>query len=366
VLLDTQTLIVVAIVVALVPALMGALVWQTMRSYPGRWVLGNFMAVVSLILLRLRDTVPDWLSIVVANALAIATAIAYLQGIRRFRGLRVAWWVDCTVLALGTLGVTYFRYATNNINARILVISALLGCIGIACGITLLTEMPRHQRTAYTLTGFAFLIGGAVHFVRGFYELFYAPVTSLFDRTPSNTIFFLLVSGGALSWSLGFILLTGERIGTEAQPAFGPNRAAIAPEHPALFPEIVPDKEVRQQLRRILDSDVFRRSAQMERFLTLIVERSLLGHPEQLKEYALGRDVFHRGEDYDPRADAIVRVEAQRLRRKLREYYESQGTGDLVMIDIPAGAYVPAFRYVQLGPITRAPDPPVRNYPSNG
>ncbi len=345
-LLDTQTLIVVAIVVALVPALMGALVWKTMRTYPGRWVLGNLMAVVSLILLRLRDTVPDSLSIVLANALAMASGIAYLQGIRRFRGLRVAWWVDCALLALGTLGVTFFRYATNNINARILVISAVLGCIGIACGITLLSEMPGHRRTAYMLTGFAFLIGGAVHFVRGFYELFYAPVTSLFDRTPSNTIFFLLVSGGALSWSLGFVLLTGERLGAETDEAFASSKkVSISGVKPP--PQAVPDDEVRQQLRRILDSDVFRRSAQMERFLTLVVERSLLGHPEELKEYALGRDVFHRGEDYDPRADSIVRVEAQRLRRKVREYYETQGLADRVLIDLPAGSYVPIFRYTQ-------------------
>jgi hypothetical protein len=81
--------------------------------------------------------------------------------------------------------------------------------------------------------------------------------------------------------------------------------------------------------------------------LTIVVERSFLGHPEDLKEYALGRDVFHRGEDYDPRADSIVRVEAQRLRRKLREYYESQGREDRVIIDLPAGSYVPSFRYLQ-------------------
>jgi hypothetical protein len=83
----------------------------------------------------------------------------------------------------------------------------------------------------------------------------------------------------------------------------------------------------------------------MERFLSVAVERTLTGHPEKLKEYALGRDVFNRGEDYDPRADSIVRVEAQRLRRKLREYYESYGRDDIVIVEVPAGSYVPLFRY---------------------
>jgi hypothetical protein len=109
--------------------------------------------------------------------------------------------------------------------------------------------------------------------------------------------------------------------------------------------ETVWDADVRRQLHRIVESEVFRRSAQMERFLTLAVERALEGRPEELKEYALGRDVFNRGEDYDPRTDSIVRVEAQRLRRKLREYYESHGGSDPVVITLPPGSYVPAFEY---------------------
>jgi hypothetical protein len=87
----------------------------------------------------------------------------------------------------------------------------------------------------------------------------------------------------------------------------------------------------------------------MERFLTLAVERALMGHPEELKEYALGRDVFNRGEDYDPRVDSIVRVEAQRLRRKLREYYDSYGANDTVIVEFHPGSYVPFFRYRRLG-----------------
>jgi hypothetical protein len=344
VLLDTQTLVVVAIVVALVPALMGAMVWHTMRTYPGRWVLGNFMAVAALILLRLRGTIPDFLSIVVANGFAMAAGIAYLQGIRRFRGFPITWWPECALGALGVASLSYFRYVTDNIHARILVISLVLGSIGVACGVTLLNEMPRQRRVPYLLTGLAFAIGAFVHFMRGFYEFVFAPVSSVFDRTPVNSIFFLLVAAGSLSWSLGFILLTGERLRTHEHEIVIPT-VVVARSVPPL-PDLVPPDEVRLQVRKILSSDVFRRSPQMERFLTLVVERSFTGPPEELKEYALGRDVFHRGEDYDPRADSIVRVEAQRLRRKLREYYENHGAQDPVFIDLPAGSYVPIFRYI--------------------
>jgi hypothetical protein len=64
----------------------------------------------------------------------------------------------------------------------------------------------------------------------------------------------------------------------------------------------------------------------------LVVERSLLGRPGELKEDALSRDVFNRGENYDPRTDSIVRVEAQRLRRKLRKYYDTRGSEDPVIV----------------------------------
>ena len=347
--LDTQTLVVVAIVVMLVPALIGAMVWQTMRTYPGRWVLGNFLAVLALVLLALRGHVPDWLSIVVANALAMAAGAAFLQGIRQFRNLNIAWWPECTLGVIGVLGVVYYRYAVDNIKARILVISAVLGSIGIACGLTLLKGMPQQRRIPYLLTGLAFTAGGTVHFVRGTFQFFYAPVTTLFDRTPSNVLFFLLISFGAMTWSLGFILLTGERLGGEEG-----ERHVLRRKFPISSPQSVPDlvseDEVREQLRKILNSDVFRRSAQMERFLSLVVERSLGGRPDELKEYILGKDVFHRGDDYDPRADSIVRVEAQRLRRKLRQYYETQGIADTVLIDLPAGTYAPIFRYLHPGP----------------
>ncbi|HYL39087.1 MAG TPA: hypothetical protein VEV17_24430 [Bryobacteraceae bacterium] len=224
--------------------------------------------------------------------------------------------------------------------------SVALGSIGIACGVILLKEMPRGRRTGPAITGLVFTLAGIIQVIRGIYVFAFAPVTDLFDRSPSNTLFFLAASAGAVSWSLGFIVLTGERLGADAEGVLHPSaRKATAVSLPAL-PRIVPEIEVRRQLQRILESDVFRRSAQMERFLTLVVERSLLGHPEELKEYALGRDVFNRGNDYDPRADSIVRVEAQRLRRKLREYYESQGNGDPVLIDLPAGSYVPVFRYL--------------------
>jgi TolB-like protein len=101
--------------------------------------------------------------------------------------------------------------------------------------------------------------------------------------------------------------------------------------------------EIRAQLERILKSRVFKNSERLQRFLKFAVECALDGTTDRLKESVVGRVVFDRGTDYDPRTDSIVRVESQRLRRRLREYYEGDGRSDPVVINFRAGSYVPIF-----------------------
>jgi TolB-like protein len=101
--------------------------------------------------------------------------------------------------------------------------------------------------------------------------------------------------------------------------------------------------DIRRQLERILASGGFANAERMSRFLRYVVERSIAGESEQIKEYSIGVDVFGRNAEYDPRLDSIVRVEARRLRSKLDEYYAADGRHDDVIISIRRGAYVPAF-----------------------
>jgi TolB-like protein len=82
----------------------------------------------------------------------------------------------------------------------------------------------------------------------------------------------------------------------------------------------------------------------MSRFLRFTVERALAGQSDQLKEYVLGVEVFDRKGSYDPRVDPIVRVEARRLRSKLKSYYDGEGRADDLIIEFPKGTYAPVFR----------------------
>jgi TolB-like protein len=107
-------------------------------------------------------------------------------------------------------------------------------------------------------------------------------------------------------------------------------------------------EEIRVQLDRILASEPFVNSDRLSRFLRYVVERTLAGEGDRIKEYVVGTEVFDRGEEYDPRVDSIVRVEAGRLRAKLDEYYNGLGSSDPLIIRMRRGGYAPVFESRQL------------------
>ena len=80
---------------------------------------------------------------------------------------------------------------------------------------------------------------------------------------------------------------------------------------------------IRSQLDAILASDLFARSERLSQFLRFIVERTLAGEGDALKEQVIAVELYGRGADFNTAADPIVRVDARRLRDKLREYYAS-------------------------------------------
>jgi hypothetical protein len=101
---------------------------------------------------------------------------------------------------------------------------------------------------------------------------------------------------------------------------------------------------IQEELERILATRWLKDSQQLSALLRHIVEETLAGRADGLKEYSLGLQVFHRPPDYDPRTDAIVRVQASLLRKRLAAYYENEGSGSTVRIELPRGGYVPEFR----------------------
>ncbi len=102
---------------------------------------------------------------------------------------------------------------------------------------------------------------------------------------------------------------------------------------------------VRIQLTRILSSGEFDASERNRRFLEYVVEETVEGRADRIKAYSIATSVFGRDDDFDPQQDAIVRIEAGRMRRSLEHYYLTSGQGDPIRITIPIGSYVPSFSH---------------------
>ncbi len=102
----------------------------------------------------------------------------------------------------------------------------------------------------------------------------------------------------------------------------------------------------RAELEAVLQSKNFKRAPTLANLLSYLCEKLFAGEAHQIKEYSVGVEVFHRGPSFDQDSDSIVRVEANRLRKRLAEYYAEEGASHRLRIVIPLGQYVPDFESV--------------------
>jgi tetratricopeptide (TPR) repeat protein len=100
----------------------------------------------------------------------------------------------------------------------------------------------------------------------------------------------------------------------------------------------------REHLNHVIGSRHFVGAPRLARFLTFVVETVLAGQGDQIKESLIAIEVYGRRPDYNPQIDSTVRVEAGRLRARLRQYYETAGQDQPFEIELPKGGYVPVFR----------------------
>jgi hypothetical protein len=103
--------------------------------------------------------------------------------------------------------------------------------------------------------------------------------------------------------------------------------------------------DIQAALKNILSSAAFRNSKRCQDFLRYVVEKTLAGEADTLKERTIGIEVFGKDLAYDASGDPLVRVRAGDIRKRLGMYYFSQPHPSGVVIELPSGSYVPTFRY---------------------
>ena len=112
------------------------------------------------------------------------------------------------------------------------------------------------------------------------------------------------------------------------------------------------DAAIRAQLERSSPARSSPDPQQLRRFLSFIVEQSLAAQGHTLKESVLAHELYGKGTDFDGGTDPVVRVDARRLRDKLREFYEGR-CADPIVISLPKGSYVPVFEGNSASPADR-------------
>jgi hypothetical protein len=117
-----------------------------------------------------------------------------------------------------------------------------------------------------------------------------------------------------------------------------------------------------QLIERILATGPFQKSGRLRELLPYMAERTIHGHSHELSEHNIGIRVFGKAAGYSPADDSSVRVHARQLRLKLHEYFDGEGRGETMVVEIPKGFYTPVFRTLQQPSVQQvmdAPQPPV-------
>lgn len=102
-------------------------------------------------------------------------------------------------------------------------------------------------------------------------------------------------------------------------------------------------EQLLQALDAVLSSNTFAEVYRLRKFLDYVVRETLAGNSDRLKGFVIACEVFKKDDPTDAQTTTVVRVEAGRLRRRLKDYYDSEGAGDPFRISIPKGGYSAAF-----------------------
>jgi hypothetical protein len=99
---------------------------------------------------------------------------------------------------------------------------------------------------------------------------------------------------------------------------------------------------IQGHLRQLIESHAFAGSRRSQAFLQYVVEETIAGRGQEIKERNIATDVFKKGADFNSQTESIVRVNAGEVRKRLKIAYES-GLGDEFQIELPVGSYQPVF-----------------------
>ena len=220
--IDLRTL---SFVLMLVTALMASVmfvIWKTQKTYPGvgYWTIANLVAAGGFLLIALRGSWPELISVIAGSSLAVASlAIAY-EGNRRFRGLDPLYRLSVGVVIANALVLVFFTYLFPDLLARIAVVSAALLVIALACFLLFWrAPQPKHHTLPYRLVALTYLAFAAVMGARIAATYAYSDLPEFFTPDWIQSVFFMSFIVFAIVWTFNYVILNNERLHTELRTA---------------------------------------------------------------------------------------------------------------------------------------------------
>jgi hypothetical protein len=115
------------------------------------------------------------------------------------------------------------------------------------------------------------------------------------------------------------------------------------PDHPTLGD--IEKTAILEQMHRLLTHSFFNHGKRLPTFLRFVVEQTVAGNAENIKERTLGIEIYGRDAEYDTASDPIVRVTAAELRKRVAQYYQDPAHEHELRITLPSGSYIPQFHW---------------------
>ncbi|WP_237212630.1 tetratricopeptide repeat protein [Ruegeria lacuscaerulensis] len=119
---------------------------------------------------------------------------------------------------------------------------------------------------------------------------------------------------------------------------------ALANDEPQQGARAIAPEQIQAALEKVLASKEFKGSARMQSFLSYVVNQALSGHIDEIRAKTIAMDVYGYDANDLSRREGVVRVDAGRVRRKLKAYYGGEGASDTLVISLPVGSYAPEFK----------------------
>jgi hypothetical protein len=126
--------------------------------------------------------------------------------------------------------------------------------------------------------------------------------------------------------------------------------AGVSPAHEREVLNKTTQRAITDQLNRLVTSPFFSHSKRFPIFLRFVVEQTLAGEADNIKERTLGIEIFERDANYDTASDPIVRVTAAEIRKRVAQYYQDPSHERELCISLPPGSYIPQFSQPKGGP----------------